>query len=65
MSTEQEQWAAQIRKIPTVFRGELLLSDDPAILHRPAASEWPEFLIILFNSIQNRLLVDLLGFFSV
>ena len=40
MSTEQEQWAAQIREIPTVFRRALLLSDDPAIRHRPAASEW-------------------------
>jgi hypothetical protein len=25
MSTEQEQWAAQIREIPTVFRRALLL----------------------------------------
>ncbi len=40
MSTEQEQWAAQIREIPTVFRRALLLSDDHAIRHRPAASEW-------------------------
>jgi hypothetical protein len=40
MSTEQEQWAAQIREIPTVFCRALLLSDDPAIRHRPAASEW-------------------------
>jgi hypothetical protein len=40
MSTEQEQWAAQIREIPTVFRTVLLLSDDHAIRHRPAASEW-------------------------
>jgi hypothetical protein len=40
MSTEQEQWSAQIREIPTVFRGALLLSDNSAIRHRPAASEW-------------------------
>lgn len=40
MSTEQEQWAAQIREIPTVFRGALLLSDDHAIRSRPAADQW-------------------------
>ncbi len=40
MSTEQEQWAVQIREIPIVFRRALLLSNDPAIRHRPAASEW-------------------------
>ena len=40
MSTEQEQWAAQIREIPTVVRRALLLNDDPAIRHRPAAGEW-------------------------
>jgi hypothetical protein len=40
MSTEQEQWAAKIREIPTVFRRALLLSDDHAIRHRPAVGEW-------------------------
>ncbi len=40
MSTEQEQWAAQIREVSTVFRMALLLSEDHAIRHRPAASEW-------------------------
>jgi hypothetical protein len=39
MSTEQEQWAAQIREIPTLVR-KALLSDDQAIRHRPAAGEW-------------------------
>src|SRR5207248_4522857 len=39
MSTEQEQWAVQIREVPTVFR-MALLSDDHAIRHRPAAGEW-------------------------
>ena len=39
MSTEQEQWAVQIREIPTVFR-MALLSDEHAIRHRPAAGEW-------------------------
>ncbi len=40
MSTEQAQWATQIREIPTVFRRTLLLGDDHAIRHRPAAGEW-------------------------
>jgi len=39
MATEQEQWAAQIREIPAVFR-IALLSDDHAIQHHPAAGEW-------------------------
>jgi hypothetical protein len=39
MSIEQEQWAAQIREIPAVFR-MALISDDHAIRHRPAAGEW-------------------------
>ena len=40
MSTEQEQWAAQIREIPTVFRMALLSGDDDIIRHRTAESEW-------------------------
>jgi hypothetical protein len=40
MSTEQEQWAAQIREIPTIFHIALLQGDDDAIRHRPAESEW-------------------------
>jgi DinB family protein len=39
MSTEQEQWAIQIREIPAVFR-KALLSNENAIRHRPAAGEW-------------------------
>ena len=39
MSTKQEQWAAQIREVPAVFR-MALLGDDHAIRHRPAAGEW-------------------------
>jgi hypothetical protein len=39
MSDEQEQWSAQIREIPTVFR-KALLSDDQVIRLRPAAGEW-------------------------
>jgi|SRR5579884_58054 len=40
MSTEQEEWAAQAREIPQVFRSALLIIDDRAIRHRPAAGEW-------------------------
>ncbi|HXX79641.1 MAG TPA: DinB family protein [Ktedonobacteraceae bacterium] len=40
MSTEQEQWAAQIRGIPAFFREALLPSDDAAIRQRPAEGEW-------------------------
>ena len=40
MSTEQEQWAAQIREIPTIFRESLLLNNDNAIRRRPAEGEW-------------------------
>ena len=39
MSTEQEQWAAQLREVPATFR-TALLSDEHAIRHRPAAGEW-------------------------
>ena len=39
MSTEQEQWAAQLREVPATFR-MALLSDDHAIRHRPAVGEW-------------------------
>jgi hypothetical protein len=40
MSTEQEQWAIQIREIPIVFREALLLNNDDAIRHRPVEGEW-------------------------
>src|SRR5438105_2690337 len=39
MTTEQEQWAAQLREIPTDFL-RALLNDDRAIRHRPAPGEW-------------------------
>ncbi len=66
MSTEQEQWAAQIREIPTVFRRALLLSDDHAIRHRPAASEWSAVEVVghMFDTMQiwtsrvERLIVE-------
>jgi hypothetical protein len=40
MPTEQEQWAAQIREIPTVFRMALLSNNDDAIRRRPAEGGW-------------------------
>ncbi len=40
MSTEQEEWATQIREIPTIFREALLLNNEDAIRHRPAEGEW-------------------------
>ena len=40
MPTEQEQWAAQAREIPRVFRSALLIDDAGAIRHRPASGEW-------------------------
>lgn len=40
MSTEQEQWATQIREIPIIFRAALLPSDEAAMRHRPAEGEW-------------------------
>jgi hypothetical protein len=39
MSTEQEQWAAQLREVPATFR-MALLNDEHAIRYRPAAGEW-------------------------
>src|SRR5438876_1069750 len=40
MSTEQEQWADQIREIPNVFRMAILPGDEDTIRHRPTESEW-------------------------
>jgi DinB family protein len=39
MSSEQEQWAAQLREVPKTFR-IALLSDEHTSRHRPAAGEW-------------------------
>ena len=39
MPIEQEEWAAQLCEVPTIFR-MALLSEDHAIRHRPAAGEW-------------------------
>lgn len=40
MPSIQEDWASQLREIPATFRKALLLHDDRAIRHRPAAGEW-------------------------
>jgi len=40
MPSIQEDWASQLREIPATFRNALLLQDDRAIRHRPAAGEW-------------------------
>jgi hypothetical protein len=40
MSTEQEQWAIQIREIPNIFRMALLSNNDEAIRQRPGECEW-------------------------
>ena len=65
MSTEQEQWAVQIREVPTVF-GMALLSDDHAIRHRPAAEEWSAVEVVghmidkmqIWTSRAERLMVE-------
>jgi DinB superfamily len=66
MSTEQAQWAAQIREIPTVFRRALLLSDDRAIRHCSSAGEWSAIEVVghmidkmqIWTSRVERLLVE-------
>src|SRR2546429_4108294 len=66
MSTEQAQWAAQIREIPTVFRRALLLSDDRAIRHCSSAGEWSALEVVghiidkmqIWTSRVERLLVE-------
>ena len=66
MSTEQEQWATQIREIPTVFRRALFLNDDHAIRHRPAAGEWSALEVVghiidkmqIWTSRVERILVE-------
>jgi hypothetical protein len=40
MDTEQEQWAAQLREIPTTFYQALRITDEQAIRRRPAPGEW-------------------------
>jgi hypothetical protein len=65
MPTEQTQWAARMREIPTIFR-MALLSDDHAIRHRPAADEWSAIEVVghMINKMQiwtgrvERLLVE-------
>jgi DinB family protein len=40
MSTEQAQWAAQLRELPMIFRKALHSADDRVIRHRPGDGEW-------------------------
>ena len=65
MSSEQEQWAAQLREVPTTFR-MALLNDDHAIRHRPAAGEWSAIEVVghmidkmqIWTSRVERLMVE-------
>ncbi len=65
MSSEQEQWAVQMREIPDVFR-RALLRDDHAIRYRPAAGEWSAIEVVghmidkmqIWMSRAERLLVE-------
>ena len=65
MSTEQEQWAAQIREIPAVLRMALLRNND-AIRHRPTVGEWSALEVVghMINKMQvwtsrvERLMVE-------
>jgi hypothetical protein len=40
MTTEQIQWAAQLREVPITFREALRVADERAIRYRPAVGEW-------------------------
>jgi uncharacterized damage-inducible protein DinB len=40
MNTQQEQWATQIRQIPTTFYQAIRSTSDQAIRRRPALEEW-------------------------
>ncbi len=55
MSTEQEQWASQIREIPAVFRTALLSKNDDAIRHRPGEGEWSAIEVVghMIDKMQN------------
>ena len=65
MSSEQEQWAVQIREVPATFR-MAVLSDEHAIRHRPAAGEWSAVEVVghmidkmqIWNSRVERLMVE-------
>ena|SRR5690242_19580451 len=55
MPSIQEVWAGQLRGIPATFRKALLLQDDRAMRHRPAAGEWSavEVLGHMIDKMQN------------
>jgi DinB superfamily len=55
MSAIQEDWASRLREIPITFRKALLLHDDRAIRHRPAAGEWSAIEVLghMIDKMQN------------
>lgn len=55
MPAIQEDWATQLRQIPTTFRNALLLHDDRAIRHRPAPGEWSAIEVVghMIDKMQN------------
>ena len=55
MPSIQEEWAGQLREIPSTFRKVLLLHDDRAIRHRPAAGEWSAIEVLghMIDKMQN------------
>lgn len=55
MPTIQEEWASQLREIPITFRNVLLLNNDRAIRHRPAAGEWSAIEVVghMIDKMQN------------
>jgi len=55
MPSIQEDWANQLREIPTTFRKALLLHDDRAIRHRPAPGEWSAIEVLghMIDKMQN------------
>ena len=55
MPSLQEDWATQLRQIPTTFRKALLIHDDRAIRHRPAPGEWSAIEVLghMIDKMQN------------
>lgn len=51
----QEDWASQLREIPTTFRNALLLHYDRAMRHRPAEGEWSAIEVLghMIDKMQN------------
>ena len=55
MPTIQEDWASRLREIPMTFRKALLLHDDRAMRHQPAAGEWSAIEVLghMIDKMQN------------